>query len=114
MKTYRFYGSSDDNFIWRCTDEAGKRDEDEIGCFDRHVVVHLKSAVSEERIAIFGEYSPEGTGSWLFAPALISEDDPLPAWPIRFEREHGYSMALIIEVPNDTTMTEVAPHSGEA
>lgn len=100
-KLVRFYGHSDDCF------EIEGAFNDEIGCYDKMAVVLLKSAVAEERLAIVGLYSPHGAGTWTAAPALIEEDDDMPAWPIRFTRKHPYSLMLEIEVPDDTTMTVV-------
>lgn len=102
MRTISFYGHSDD-----CFEIRGERkgEPDEIGCYGTHVVVHLKSATAEQRLAVFGIYSPDGVdGTWVFGVGQIAEDDEVPPWPISISREHGYSLLLTIECPDDTTI----------
>lgn len=102
MRTLKFYGHSDD-----CFEIDGTRGDepDEIGAFHKTVVVYLKSAISEQRVAVVGTYAPNGKCTWAFGIALIDDGDDLPPWPIKFTREHDYSVALTIECPDDTSVS---------
>jgi hypothetical protein len=101
MKTVRFYGHSDD-----CFEIEGGGFDDEVGCYDTPVVIHLKSAAAESRVAVFGCYAPSNSCCcWCFGIGQIDEGDELPPWPIRFVPKHDYSIALEIDVPDDTTLS---------
>lgn len=102
MKIFKFYGSSDDNFIAKCADDEFA---DEIGCYDSFGVWKLES--SEGALFVTGFYSPEGTnGCWAVGVCPIDEDVPIPNWPTLFQlSERGYSTELWFVVPDDTKAT---------
>lgn len=95
MKELRFYGASDD--LFEC--EGAIREE--IGCFNKPGIYHLKSAEGEMQVV--GYYLDSGL--WSVGISQISEDVPLPAWPVQYQvYESGYSPLLTIQVPDDTTL----------
>ncbi|MEG2665143.1 MAG: hypothetical protein RSE33_20415 [Hafnia sp.] len=95
MKELRFYGASDD--LFEC--EGAIREE--IGCFNRPGIYHLKSAEGEMQVV--GYYLDSGL--WSVGISQISEDVPLPAWPVQYQvHESGYSPLLTIQVPDDTAL----------
>jgi hypothetical protein len=98
MKTFRFYGSSDDLF------EIEGAIREEINCCDGRASVQIRSAITEARIRIIGEYIDPGT--WSMGVSLVDEGDTLPAWPIRLFQKHPYSVALEIDVPDDATLSQ--------
>ena len=104
MKKIRFYGHSDDIVVIdndKFSDEFGVK-------FDTGQAT-FKVEGSSGRLGVLAEYDPPGAaGTWAFGIFQIDEDDPLPPWTIRFEKEHLYSHALVIECPDDGDV-EVRP-----
>ncbi|MBL5919736.1 hypothetical protein I7V28_01120 [Lelliottia amnigena] len=94
-KELTFYGASDD--LLEC--EGAIREE--IGCFNRPGIYHLKSAEGE--LQVVGYYLDSGL--WNIGVSQVDENAPLPAWPVTYSmREHGYSVQLTITVPDDTSL----------
>lgn len=95
MNELRFYGASDD--LFEC--EGAIREE--IGCFNKLGIYHLKSADGEMQVV--GYYLDSGL--WSVGISQIAEDVPLPAWPVQYQvHERGYSPLLTIQVPDDITL----------
>jgi len=45
------------------------------------------------------------TGVWSFAVGLVEEgDDTWPGWAVRVSQDHGYSMRLEIDCPDDVEL----------
>lgn len=94
-KTLRFYGASDDLF------EVTGAICEEIGCFSKPGVYHLKSVEGE--LHVVGYY--QDTGIWSVGIAPVAEGAPVPAWPSTYQvHENGYSPLLTLEVPDDTQL----------
>lgn len=94
-KELTFYGASDD--LLEC--EGAIREE--IGCYNKPGIYHLKSAEGE--LQVVGYYLD--SGMWSVGISQIAEDTPLPAWPVTYSMyEHGYSVQLTIVVPDDTSL----------
>lgn len=92
-KELRFYGASDD--LFEC--EGAIREE--IGCYDKPGIYHLRSEQGE--MQIIGYYLDSGL--WSVGISQVDEDIPIPEWPVTFSmHEHGYGTRLNIEVPDDT------------
>ena len=94
-KELKFYGASDD--LFEC--EGAIREE--IGCYNRPGIYHLKSAEGEMQVV--GYYLD--SGMWCIGVSQVGEDIPLPAWPVAYTmHERGYSAQMVITVPNDTAL----------
>ncbi|MGK0703710.1 hypothetical protein ACSFCW_09505 [Yokenella regensburgei] len=94
-KELKFYGASDD--LLEC--EGAIREE--IGCYDKPGIYHLKSAEGEMQVV--GYYLDSGL--WSIGISQVAEDTPLPAWPVIYAmHERGYSVQLSIVVPDDTCL----------
>ncbi len=97
MKELRFYGASDD--LFEC--EGAIREE--INCYDRPGIYHLKSAEGE--MPVMGIYTDNGC--WSVGVCQIDEDVTIPAWSTSFcMRDKGYSVVLSIQVPDDTVLVQ--------
>jgi hypothetical protein len=94
VKTLRFEGHSDDTF-----GEYGVTMDDHDNCANGTPIAFLVSA-GNDRLSVVGKYN----GCWLIGTQLVMEGDALPSWPMRFEAEHDYSHALVIDVPDDATV----------
>lgn len=87
------YGHSDD-----CCEIEGIV-TDEIGCYDRRVVVKVGDP------AIGGCFvTLHNNGLWEVNVGLMDEDVPVP-WPISVYAEHGYSMCCEIACPEGTPVS---------
>lgn len=94
-KTLSFYGASDD--LFEC--EGAIREE--IGCFSKPGVYHLKSVEGE--LHVVGYY--QDTGIWSVGVAPVTEGATMPVWPSAYQvHENGYSPMLTLEVPDDTQL----------
>lgn len=94
-KTLNFYGASDDLF------EVEGAIREEIGCFNELGIYHLKSAEGE--VLVTASYTDEGC--WAIGLGQVEEGTRVPAWPVSYSmHEHGYSVQLTIEVPDDTQL----------
>ena len=90
-----FYGASDD--LFEC--EGAIREE--IGCFNKPGIYHLKS--SEGELLVVGYYLDSGL--WSIGVSQVAENIPLPAWPVTYSvHECGYSPQVTILVPDDTDL----------
>lgn len=103
-KTFTIYGASDD-----LIETAGVPGCDEFGAYASgdgpNASFVLSGPDGSMRIVAF--YGIGREGLWYFAPCQVSEDVPLPDWPIRVhagEPARGYSTVLEIEVPEGTTL----------
>lgn len=97
MKELRFYGASDD--LFEC--EGAIREE--IGCFNKPGIYHLKS--SEGEMLIVGYYLDSGL--WSVGVSPTDEGVSVPNWSCNYSIfEHGYSPLLTIQVPDDTELVE--------
>lgn len=94
-KILKFYGASDDLF------EVEGAIREEIGCFDKPGVYHLKSAEGE--ILVVAHYGIGNAAAWSVGLCQVDEGVPVPAWPVTYSmHESGYSVLLTMEVPDDT------------
>lgn len=103
MKTYTFFGYSDDVFAY----EIDGKDVDEIGCYDSMAIFKLAdpSTVEDEGLFVCGQYAvgEKTGGAWMVGIMLIDEDVPIPAdWTLSYGCE-DYSPRLSIAVPDDIT-----------
>lgn len=99
MKTLRFEGHSDDTF-----GEYGWSNEDFDNCAsERPIICTVQSG--KDRLNVIGQYGLDGVAPcWTIGIQLVDEGDELPLWPIRFERCHSYSHALVMDVPDDVEL----------
>lgn len=98
----QFYGASDD--LLEC--EGAIREE--IDCFGKPGIYHLKSAEGEMQVV--GNYLDSGV--WSIGVSQVAEDVPLPPWPVTYTmHERGYSTLMTILVPDDTSL--VLPEEDE-
>lgn len=96
-KILKFYGASDDLF------EVEGAIREEIGCFDKPGVYHLKSAEGE--ILVVAHYGIGNAAAWSVGLCQVDEGVPVPAWPVTYSmHESGYSVLLTMEVPDDTRL----------
>lgn len=94
-KTLQFYGASDDLF------EVEGAIREEIGCFDKPGVYHLKA--SEGELLVVALYLD--SGCWSIGLSQVDENVPVPTWPVSYGmHESGYSVLLTMEVPDDTQL----------
>lgn len=96
MKELSFYGGSDD--LFEC--EGAIREE--VGCFDRAGIYHLRS--SEGEMLIVGLYLPSGL--WSVGVSQVDECAPIPKWPASYSQAHEYSSMLTLQVPDDTVLVQ--------
>ena len=94
-KTLRFFGHSDDTF-----GEYAVTRDDYDNCANEEPIRFLVEA-GEDWLVVRGTYDRHGEGTWPIGVELAEEGAALPAWPIRLAREHSYSHALEIDVPDD-------------
>ena len=109
MKTYSFYGASDDLFEWSVENSEGLHDRDEIGCFQKKEGINcsvILRSKSEGECRIFGIYGVCGEGVWGFGVAQTEEDKPIPEWSVSIEQAEDpqYSVLLSIDCPDDTKL----------
>jgi hypothetical protein len=98
---YRFEGHSDDTF-----GEYGVTNDDYDNCASGKPI-RWELRHGEDVVIVFGQHCPEPASGWLIGVARGHDDDdqPLPDWPMRFERgEYPYSPALLIDSPEGTTL----------
>ena len=106
MKEIRVQGNSDDTFGCYYGDHTG--DDHDDCATGKLMAFSIKSG--DEGLIVTGRYSPEpiDNGTWNIGVALLAEDVPFPAWPMRFViSELGYSPVLIIEAPDDVVCTDL-------
>lgn len=104
----KIYGASDD-----LVEIEGHPDGDEIGCYDRDVVIML-GTVETGGIAVRMSYAPRfsalGDGvaaaCWSAEIAQLDEDRPIP-WPVRLGTVR-YSVAVLIDAPPETPLRFIA------
>ena len=112
-RTLKLYGASDDLFEI----EGTRRGEpDEIGCFDQMEgppAVLLQSTSEGGRLVVIASYAPgqgkKAPATWAIGLAPADENVPLPSWPMRWALGgRGYTTELQIDVPDDTTVEQLA------
>lgn len=103
MKTLTFYGASDDLFE---VDSTVRADREEYSCYDTSCTV--KVVDGDFGLFVTGLYAPSGEGTWMIGISQLNEDIPLPPWPMRWTAD-GYSVRLVLEVSDSTTITRVMP-----
>jgi hypothetical protein len=110
MKTFRFYGASDDLFEMECNSKDIQDDEmSEDECYE------LTSFGDQgvETMIVAAKYCPSNTTCWMIGVVPTDEDIPIPNWPMRFSlSERGYSAQLEIDAPDNTTV-RVLSHDSE-
>ena len=98
--TIRIYGGSDD-----LVEVEGCKGADEFG-----------APLSGGRLWRGDLIAPDGgslrvhmiyDGCWHVAVGQVDDGVPLPAWPLRFETEQGYSTVLVVDAPEGTRLTNV-------
>jgi hypothetical protein len=102
----RIYGSSDD-----LVEIEGGGHDDEIGAYDKPRCIEITNAEGHG-VRVVAEYAPGSVGVWRMAVEQIDEDVPIP-WPIRVVTEHGYSVAVVIDCPDDVTVMHDGPKDDE-
>lgn len=97
MKTFVFYGYSDD-----CLEIEGA-ERQEKSAPDGCAWVVLRSP-SEGSLIVGGVYSPSPlSDTWLIGVCPIAEDAPIPQWRFSYAT-HRYSTELTIQCPDDTEL----------
>lgn len=113
MQTVEFYGAGDD--LVEIEGDIPGCDEYPGGDEPSEFIIRA----GEEAMLVVAFYG--GKGTWAFAPGIVDEGAPFPAWPLRFavkvrpefaELKPGtypdpYSMSLVIEVPDDARLDRV-------
>ncbi len=84
----KIYGCSDD-----LVEVEGILDE-EIGCYDNAVEFTISDDNGGIRVLV--SYDNFGDGCWSFKVTNLADGLPLP-FPVRFENEHDYSLALVVD-----------------
>lgn len=106
MKQLRFSGHSDDVFQV----DGGANEDMSDEAYGKPAAFRI-DAVSDtgeaESLIVTGHYAPHAAATWAIGVALADEGIPLPSWPMRFEREHEYSHALVVTVPDNATVVAV-------
>lgn len=100
MKTVTIYGASDD-----LVEVEGVPGADEFGAYSSRAHVGYFELISEStmgRLRVHCIYD----GCWHFSFGQVEEGDPWPQWPISTTFD-GYSAKHSIEVPDDTTCTDL-------
>lgn len=106
MATVTICGASDDRVEVDILGEDGQSDF-EADAFDRGRSIFLRLA-DGTGMRVYAEYSPTdlGGGVWMIGVAQLGEDQPIPDWPMKYRTaENGYSPALVIEAPEDVTVS---------
>ena len=111
----RIYGASDD-----LVDIEGHPDGDEIGCYDRDVIVIVEDPAGGG-IAVRMSYAPGfpkkacgreiGFGCWSAEVVQLAEDEPVP-WPVAVKHAIrggtvGYSVVVEIDAPATVALRHV-------
>lgn len=104
MKTFEFYGHSDDLLV--CT---GPGYAEEVGCYQVPGVYRVASPGGASGLFVVGHYAPTGAGCWSVGVSPLDEDVPIPDWPIRISAR-GYTTVLQVDLPDDAC---VKPHGSE-
>lgn len=106
MKELRFSGYSDDvAYCHRYIDgkDAGYND---IGAFDRTAIAKVGN--DKEGCYVVMRYAPNDVaGTWAIGISQLDEGIDLPEWarhPTFDNEEDGYTVILILEVPDDVDM----------
>lgn len=107
MKTIQFRGSSDDTFGWseiRGGRERGGDDHDD--CAGMSVrAFRVASESTGQAVIVTGVYGQAPAGVWSVGLAPDDEDIAIPPWAASPHfRTEGYSVALTLDVPDDTTI----------
>ena len=101
-KELRFYGRSDDCFYVKGP--------------DIHEEIYGKAyqvSSGDQKLLVTGRYAEllgnqgGGFGAWEIGVTQAFEEDEAwscPAWPARFEKEHDYSVCLVLTVPVDAVV----------
>lgn len=98
MKEFRFGGYSDDTF-----GEVTPGGDDYDNCASGDPVEYCVYS-SEGSLVVVGQHCPGSATGWMVGIARVDdcEEEPIPAWPMRFEHgESPYSPVLVIEAPED-------------
>lgn len=106
MATVTICGASDDRVEVDILGEDGRSDF-EADAFDRGRSIFLRLA-DGTGMRVYAEYSPTdlGGGVWMIGVVQLGEDHPIPDWPMKYRTaENGYSPELIIEAPEDVTVS---------
>lgn len=88
----RIYGHSDDVVV---IDNHG--DLDEAGAFDSSKTITIGG--EGEGLQVVAKYGKAGV--WQFTLRQVDEGVDCP-WPVRIERQHEYSLAVVIDCPSGT------------
>lgn len=110
MKTLMFEGSSDDTFGYAVKDTPSEGDDHDNCANGTPIQWRIYSPSQDVAMLVVGHYCPGAATGWLIGVARIDEDDdkPLPSWVMGFARgRKPYSPRLLIEVPDDVTVTHV-------
>lgn len=95
MKTFAFYGRSDD-----CTYGGPINDEEEY--------YNMRLAVNSDEGSVHVVFDYGGRGVWAVGLAPTDEDAVFPEWPIAMRMcENGYSTLLTMEVPDDAVVEPI-------
>lgn len=101
-------GSSDDTFgVYG----AGPDDDYDNCASGKPITFRVQSG--DASMLVVGQYAPGKCAGWLIGVAPDDPEDdgsevPIPDWSMRFERsDAAYSPRLVIEAPDDVTVTHV-------
>lgn len=108
-KTLRFEGYSDDTF-----GEVTTRDDVDNAASGNPIMFRVQSPSTLDSLLVFGQYCPGPATGWVIGVGGVAGDVHLPLWPMRFDRsERPYSPALLIDVPDDATVTHATENDDE-
>ena len=60
-----------------------------------------------EGLLVYAGYDQAPGPCWTIGVSMLDEDRPLPDWPMGFVTEHGYSPALVLELPDWAQIQQV-------
>lgn len=96
LNTIKFYGSSDDNFVWKSPGLT-----DELSCYERVAVVRVLDGNGDSCL-VTGQYAPnDHAATWSIGVAPFDEDVPLPLWDFNLSAEK-YTTVLSVTGPGLT------------
>ena len=107
MKTWKFYGSSDDLAEIECSDKF----MEELSYFSSPMALELRDQESGDRLHVHFNYDhASSNGCWNIGISQAEEGVPIPDWAFRYETAPSeYSVLLLIETPDTVTMTQSWP-----
>ena len=108
MRTVTIYGASDDLIE---IEGSTLPEPDEFSPAPKDPGVVKIEDTEGGRLLVFVQYAANGLSPcWMIGLSQVDEDDPLPAWPMRWSiAERGYSLSLEIDLPDGSIITKELP-----